>query len=131
MMMKVAPAHAVRPGLRENLAQFSLLVLVNAFVGGVVGLERTVVPLVATEEFRIGSEGVIFDGKPIAATLRDNDVWLTGWLASESTFIKRVTSQLPPTPPNFARIIEQNEAGDLPSGDPTDLEAGANRCGVR
>jgi hypothetical protein len=36
----------VRLGLRENLAQFSLLVLVNAFVGGMVGLERTVVPLV-------------------------------------------------------------------------------------
>ena len=35
----------IRLGLRENLAQFSLLVLVNAFVGGMVGLERTVVPL--------------------------------------------------------------------------------------
>src|SRR5262245_45519432 len=51
---------AVRLGLRENLAQFSLLVLVNAFVGGMVGLERTVVPLVGSEEFGIGSEVVIF-----------------------------------------------------------------------
>jgi MFS family permease len=50
----------VRLGLRENLAQFSLLVLVNAFVGGMVGLERTVVPLVGTEEFHIGSEVVVF-----------------------------------------------------------------------
>jgi len=50
----------VRLGLRENLAQFSLLVLINAFVGGMVGLERTVVPLVGTEEFRIGSELVVF-----------------------------------------------------------------------
>ena len=55
-----APGRAVRLGLRENLAQFSLLVLVNAFVGGMVGLERTVVPLVGTEEFRIGSEVVVF-----------------------------------------------------------------------
>jgi MFS family permease len=47
-------------GLRENLGQFSLLVLINAFVGGMVGLERTVVPLVGTEEFRIGSEVVVF-----------------------------------------------------------------------
>lgn len=47
-------------GLRENLPQFSLLVLVNAFVGGMVGLERTVVPLIGTEEFGIGSEVVIF-----------------------------------------------------------------------
>jgi MFS family permease len=50
----------VRLGLRENLAQFSLLVLVNAFVGGMVGLERTVVPLIGTEEFGIGSEVVVF-----------------------------------------------------------------------
>jgi MFS family permease len=50
----------VRLGLRENLPQFSLLVLVNAFVGGMVGLERTVVPLIGTEEFHIGSEVVIF-----------------------------------------------------------------------
>jgi MFS family permease len=37
--------------LRENWEQFSLLVLVNAFVGGMVGLERTVVPLLADEDF--------------------------------------------------------------------------------
>ena len=47
-------------GLRNNLVQFSLLVLVNAFVGGMVGLERTVVPLIATTEFGIDSEVVIF-----------------------------------------------------------------------
>ena len=42
-----------------------------------------------------------------------------------------ITSSLPPTPPNFARIVDLNEAGELPTGDPTDLEAGANRCAVR
>ena len=51
---------SLRLGLRENLAQFSLLVLINAFVGGMVGLERTIVPLIGTEEFRIGSELVVF-----------------------------------------------------------------------
>jgi MFS family permease len=50
----------VRLGLRENVAQFSLLVLINAFVGGMVGLERTVVPLIGAEEFRIGSAVVVF-----------------------------------------------------------------------
>jgi MFS family permease len=50
----------VRLGLRENLAQFLLLVLINAFVGGMVGLERTLVPLIGTEEFGIGSEVVVF-----------------------------------------------------------------------
>jgi MFS family permease len=53
-------AGPVRLGLRHNLAQFSLLVLVNAFVGGMVGLERTVVPLIGTEEFGIRSEVVVF-----------------------------------------------------------------------
>jgi MFS family permease len=55
-----ATTATARLGLRENLAQFSLLVLVNAFVGGMVGLERTVVPLIGTEEFRIDSEVVVF-----------------------------------------------------------------------
>ena len=49
----------VRLGLRENLPQFSLLILVNAFVGGMVGLERTVAPLIGTEEFRIGSTALV------------------------------------------------------------------------
>ncbi len=53
-------AAGVRLGLRENLPQFSLLVLINAFVGGMVGLERTVVPLIGTDEFGIGSEVVLF-----------------------------------------------------------------------
>jgi MFS family permease len=38
-------------GLRENVAQFSLLVGVNALVGGMIGQERTVLPLLATDEF--------------------------------------------------------------------------------
>lgn len=50
----------IQLGLRENWQQFTLLVLVNMMVGGMVGLERTVVPLVGTEEFKIGSEIVIF-----------------------------------------------------------------------
>jgi MFS family permease len=41
----------VRFGLRDNAGQFGLLMLINAFVGGMVGLERTVVPLVGTKEF--------------------------------------------------------------------------------
>ncbi len=41
----------IQLGLRANWRQFTLLVLVNAFVGGMVGLERAVVPLLAEEEF--------------------------------------------------------------------------------
>ncbi len=42
---------AIRLGLRANLAQFTLLVGVNALVGGMIGQERTVVPLLATHVF--------------------------------------------------------------------------------
>jgi MFS family permease len=52
-------ASSIRLGLRENWQQFSLLVLVNAFVGGMVGLERTVVPLIGAEEFKIASTTIV------------------------------------------------------------------------
>lgn len=52
-------ADAVRLGLTENWRQFALLILVNAFVGGMVGLERTVVPLIGSEEFRIASTTLV------------------------------------------------------------------------
>ena len=42
----------LRLGLRPNLAQFSLLVAVNALVGGMLGQERTVLPLLADTAFR-------------------------------------------------------------------------------
>jgi MFS family permease len=46
-----ASPHSLRLGLRENLSQFLLLVGVNALVGGMIGQERTVLPLLAEEEF--------------------------------------------------------------------------------
>jgi hypothetical protein len=52
-------ASAVSLGLRANWRQFSLLVLINAFVGGMVGIERTVVPLIGSEEFRIESTTLV------------------------------------------------------------------------
>ena len=48
-----ASGAAVRLGLRANLAQFGLLVAVNALVGGTLGQERTVVPLLATRTFHL------------------------------------------------------------------------------
>src|SRR5262245_66257253 len=44
-------APPMRLGLRENLGQFALLVAVNALVGGMIGQERTVLPLLAVDEF--------------------------------------------------------------------------------
>ncbi|RUW71909.1 MFS transporter, partial [Mesorhizobium sp. M4B.F.Ca.ET.049.02.1.2] len=55
----VSPGSTVRLGLKENWRQFALLMLVNAFVGGMVGVERTVVPLIGSEEFGITSTTLV------------------------------------------------------------------------
>lgn len=47
-------------GLKANWKQFSLLVLINAFVGGMVGLERTILPDIAESEFGIAARSAIF-----------------------------------------------------------------------
>jgi MFS family permease len=52
-------APPVRLGLKENWPQFALLVVINAFVGGMVGIERTVVPLIGAEEFKISSTTLV------------------------------------------------------------------------
>ncbi|RSK25025.1 MULTISPECIES: MFS transporter [Hymenobacter] len=46
-------------GLRANWRQFALLVLVNAFVGGMVGLERTILPRLAEQEFHLVARSAI------------------------------------------------------------------------
>lgn len=46
-------------GLRENLPQFSLLVVVNAFVGAMIGLERSLLPAIAEEEFHLVAKTAI------------------------------------------------------------------------
>lgn len=50
-----APSPPLRLGLRENLGQFSLLVVVNAFVGAMVGVERAVLPVLGEREFGLAS----------------------------------------------------------------------------
>lgn len=50
---------AVRLGLRENVRQFSLLVAINVFVGAMVGLERSTLPLVGRHDFGLGSAAAV------------------------------------------------------------------------
>jgi MFS family permease len=50
---------AVRLGLRENRAQFALLVAVNAFVGAMVGLERSTLPLIGQDDFGLSSSTAV------------------------------------------------------------------------
>ncbi|GAA4324879.1 MFS transporter [Pontixanthobacter gangjinensis] len=49
----------IRLGLKENWLQFTILVIVNAFVGGMVGLERTIFPKFAELEFGIASKTAV------------------------------------------------------------------------
>jgi MFS family permease len=85
----------LRLGLRENLAQFSLLVGVNALVGGMIGQERTVLPLLAEDEFGltaftatltfIAAFGIVKAGTNFfAGTLSDSygrkPVLIAGWM---------------------------------------------------
>jgi glyoxylase-like metal-dependent hydrolase (beta-lactamase superfamily II) len=74
------------------------------------------------------SEPVAFDGEMIGSTLTKVREKTKVLRLAEDAFVQKITAHLPPTPPNHHRVVELNEAGQLPEGDPTDLEAGANRC---
>src|SRR6187551_2651675 len=52
-------SNPIKLGLRPNINQFLILVLVNAFVGSMIGLEQTVVPLIGVEGFGIQSNTLI------------------------------------------------------------------------
>lgn len=73
---------------------------------------------------------VAFDRTPLRATLAEirERVGLLG--LTEAAFVDAILARLPPTPPNHHQIVALNEAGVFPASDPTDLEAGANRCAV-
>jgi len=76
------------------------------------------------------STPVPFDGIPIAATLAEIDEEVGIIHATHDLFVQMILRRIPPTPPNYHRIITFNEAGVLPESDVTELEAGANRCAI-
>ena len=49
----------IKLGLRENAAQFSFLVVVNAFVGAMVGMERSILPMIAEGEFALKARAAV------------------------------------------------------------------------
>jgi glyoxylase-like metal-dependent hydrolase (beta-lactamase superfamily II) len=76
------------------------------------------------------SNPVAFDGEPIVGTLADVIDRVEPLRLSEDAFATFILARIPPTPPNHTAIVAFNEAGEMPQGDPTDLEAGANRCAI-
>jgi glyoxylase-like metal-dependent hydrolase (beta-lactamase superfamily II) len=73
---------------------------------------------------------VPFDGRPVVSALRVVRERTQLLRAEETAFATAILERIPPTPPNHHRIVAFNEAGTLPEEDPTELEAGANRCAV-
>ena len=50
---------AIRLGLRANAVQFTLLVIVNAFVGAMIGMERSILPAIGEQEFDLSGNSAI------------------------------------------------------------------------
>ncbi|MBI5915449.1 MAG: MFS transporter [Bacteroidetes bacterium] len=74
--------HAVRLGLRENWQQFTLLVVINAFVGGMIGLERTILPELAQAEFGIAAKTAILSFIVVFGITKAITNYYTGALAN-------------------------------------------------
>ena len=75
------------------------------------------------------SEPIPFDGRLLASTVKTIRGTVALARLDQAAFVEAVLARIPPNPPNHARIVELNERGELPE-DPTELEAGANRCAV-
>ena len=69
-------------GLKENWKQFTLLLVVNAFVGGMVGLERTLIPKLAEEEFLIVATSAVLSFIIVFGVVKAVTNYFTGILAN-------------------------------------------------
>jgi len=76
------------------------------------------------------STPVAFDGVPLTATLAEIDEQVGIIHATHDLFVQIILRRIPPTPPNYQRIVRLNEAGMVPESGVTELEAGANRCAI-
>src|SRR5688500_1390743 len=72
----------IRLGLKENWKQFTILVIINAFVGGMVGLERTILPQIAEEEFAIAAKTAILSFIVVFGLVKAITNYYTGALAN-------------------------------------------------
>ncbi len=74
---------AVKLGLKENWKQFTLLVIINAFVGGMVGLERSILPQIAEGEFQIAAKTAILSFIIVFGIVKAVANYFTGTLANK------------------------------------------------
>jgi MFS family permease len=71
----------IRLGLKENWKQFTILVVVNGFVGGMVGLERSILPQIAEDEFNIAAKTAILSFIIVFGVVKAITNYYTGVLA--------------------------------------------------
>ncbi len=69
-------------GLKENWRQFTLLVIINAFVGGMVGMERAILPQIAEMEFHLAAKTAIFSFIIVFGLVKALTNYFTGALAN-------------------------------------------------
>ena len=74
----------VKLGLKENWKQFTLLVIINAFVGGMIGLERSILPRIAQTEFHITAKTAIFSFIIVFGITKAITNYFTGALANRA-----------------------------------------------
>src|SRR5437588_5375777 len=72
----------IRLGLKENWKQFTLLVIINAFVGGMVGMERSILPRIADVEFHIAAKTAILSFIIVFGVVKAISNYFTGTLAN-------------------------------------------------
>lgn len=73
----------IKLGLKENWKQFTLLVIINAFVGGMIGLERAILPQIAEEEFHIVAKTAILSFIIVFGIVKAITNYFTGSLANK------------------------------------------------
>jgi MFS family permease len=73
----------IQLGLKENWKQFALLVIINAFVGGMVGLERSILPRIANVEFHIAANTAILSFIIVFGIVKAITNYYTGTLANK------------------------------------------------
>lgn len=75
--------HNIKLGLKENWKQFSLLVIINAFVGGMIGLERSILPKIAESEFHITAKTAILSFIVVFGITKAATNYFTGILSNK------------------------------------------------